>query len=232
MRAHEIIDHISESEHDTPRSQHIFDTLESKGYVKLGSGADATVWARDAETVIKIIMPDSGAARDAASRTFYKFYDFCQQHPDLDCLPRFHKIGGVHHSTFRVDGVTYLQTAMERLQPLEQDSQRTALVWLLSDLATKNMSWKSAWRKCQDPYAWSNWDDSEAVTVDDIMGYIDEQDSRDRAEWAVLYSVMRLLYHRGRINKMGWDLHTENVMLRGDTLVIVDPWFHITTDEL
>jgi len=232
MRAHEIISHITEAEHDTHRSQHIFDTLESKGYVKLGSGADATVWARDAETVIKIIMPDSGAARDSASRTFYRFYDFCQKHRDLDCLPRFHKIGGVHHSTFEVDGVTYLQTAMERLQPLEQDSQRTALVWLLSDLATKNMSWKAAWRKCQDPYAWNNWDDSEAVTVDDIMGYIDEQDERDRLGWAVLYSVMRLLYHRGRINKHGWDLHTENVMLRGDTLVIVDPWFNAEVEAL
>lgn len=228
MRAHQF----TEAEAGTHRSKHIFDTLESKGYSKLGSGADATVWARDAETVIKIIMPDGPAARDAASRTFFKFYEFCQQHPNLDCLPRFHKIGGVHHSTFEVDGVTYIQTAMERLQPLEQDSQRTALVWLLSDLATKNMSWRDAWDHCGDPHSWVNWDDSEAVTVDDIMVYIDEQDERDRAEWAVLYSVMRLLYHRGKINKMGWDLHTENVMLRGDTLVIVDPWFHITTNEL
>jgi len=37
---------------------------------------------------------------------------------------------------------------------------------------------------------------------------------------------MSLLYNTGRINKIGWDLHTENVMQRSDgTLVIIDPWF-------
>jgi hypothetical protein len=230
MRASEF---TTEAETGTHRAEHIFDTLADKGYVRLGSGADATVWARDAHTVIKIIMPDGvGAARDGASRTFYRFYDFCQSHRDLDCLPRFHKIGGVHHSTFTVDDVDYIQIAMERLQPLEQDSQRTALVWMFSDLSAKNVSWDDAWERIQDPHAWSHWDDSTAVTVEDIMVYIDEQDHGDRAEWAVLYNVMRLLYHRGRINKMGWDLHTENVMLRGDTLVIVDPWFNALTDDL
>jgi hypothetical protein len=226
MRAHEF---ITDAEHDTHRSRHIFDTLTNKGYTKLGSGADATVWARDGETVIKIIMPDEGGARDAASRTFYKFYDFCQSHSDLDCLPRFHRIGGEHHSVFTVDDVDYVQIAMERLQPLEQDSQRTALVWMFSDLATKNMSWERAWDHIQDPYTWQHWDDSDAVTVEDIMVYIDEQSDQDVAQWGVLYSVMRLLYHKGKINKMGWDLHTENVMLRDDTLVIVDPWFNTLT---
>lgn len=229
MRAHEF---ITEAETDTHRAQHIFDTLESKGYVRLGSGADATVWARDAATVIKIIMPDEGAARDGASRTFYRFYEFCQDHRDLDCLPRFHRIGGVHHSTFTVDGVDYLQIAMERLQPLEQYSPRTALVWMLSDLSAKNVSWEDALHYMQDPLEWEDWDESGAVSIEDIISWIDALDDAELAEWAVLYNTMRLLYHRGRINRMGWDLHTENAMLRGDTVVIVDPWFNMTTDEL
>jgi hypothetical protein len=37
---------------------------------------------------------------------------------------------------------------------------------------------------------------------------------------------MKLLYQSGKINKFGWDLHTENVMQRSNgELVIVDPWF-------
>ena len=37
---------------------------------------------------------------------------------------------------------------------------------------------------------------------------------------------MRLVYATGRINKVGWDLHTENVMMRKNgELVIIDPWF-------
>lgn len=224
MRSHQFI-RVREAEDDTPRAQHIFDTLREKGYVQLGSGVDATVWARDAHSVIKIIMPKGEEARESSARTFYRFYDFCQSHTDLECLPRFYKIGGVHHSTFKVDGVTYVQIAMERLQPLEQDSQRTALVWLLSDLATKNVKWEEALRRCKDPYSWIHWDEEEAVSIEDILTYIDEWDDRERLEWAVLYNTMRLLYHRGRINREGWDLHTENVMLRGDTLVITDPWF-------
>jgi hypothetical protein len=40
-----------------------------------------------------------------------------------------------------------------------------------------------------------------------------------------------MLYHTGSINKIGWDLHTENVMQRKDgTLVIIDPWFAINED--
>ena len=41
-----------------------------------------------------------------------------------------------------------------------------------------------------------------------------------------LYTVMQLLYSAGKINKFGWDLHTANVMQRGNGQpVIIDPWF-------
>lgn len=44
--------------------------------------------------------------------------------------------------------------------------------------------------------------------------------------YATLFTVMKLLYQSGRINKFGWDLHTENVMQRSNgQLVIIDPWF-------
>lgn len=37
-----------------------------------------------------------------------------------------------------------------------------------------------------------------------------------------------MLYKTGQINKIGWDLHTENVMhRRNGQLVIIDPWFNI-----
>ena len=48
---------------------------------------------------------------------------------------------------------------------------------------------------------------------------------QERLKYEVLFKLMTLLYHTGRINKVGWDLHTENAMMRGDTIVITDPWF-------
>ena len=47
-----------------------------------------------------------------------------------------------------------------------------------------------------------------------------------KSEYQLLYIVMELLYRTGKINKMFWDLHTENAMQRQDgTIVIIDPWF-------
>ena len=64
---------------------------------------------------------------------------------------------------------------------------------------------------------------------DDIAKTLQYIKSLDNIGWAklqILYQLMVILYHTGRINKFGWDLHTGNVMKRKDgTMVITDPWF-------
>lgn len=218
MRLHDF----TEAERDTPNAREIAATLSRAGYKKLGSGADATVWAKDEDTVIKILMPDSGG--DAAVNAFMKFYEFSQQHQDLPCLPKFREIGGAHHAPFMIGDTAYTQIAMERLYPIPSGSFKEAMVWILSDLATSRITWEQALSIISKESTWEGFPYPEKIEA--VLRTIDQWDDRDRVEYELLFTVMQMLYATGRINKMGWDLHTENVMQRKNgTLVIIDPWF-------
>jgi hypothetical protein len=223
MRAKEF----TEAESDTPNARKIESTLTRAGYKKLGSGVDATVWSKDEDTVIKILMPDSGG--DSATKTFMKFYEFSQQHQNVPCLPKFREIGGVHHAPFMIGDTEYTQIAMERLYPIPSGSFEEAVVWILSDLATQRTTWERVLQIVSDEATWEGFAYPDKVAA--VLRTIDQWDDRDRAEYGLLFTVMQLLYTTGRINKMGWDLHTENVMQRKNgSLVIVDPWFADTGD--
>lgn len=224
MRAHEI---TTEAEVGTANAKAIAAKLAAAGYKKLGSGADATVWAKDEANVIKILMPADAANTAGATRTFMKFYDFCQQHQNVSCLPKFQEIGGTHHAAFTIGDRTYTQIAMERLNPIPSGSLEEAMVWILSDFATQQNPWEQVIAHIRDASTWEGFAYPEKV--EKVLAAIEQWDDHDRAEYQLLFMVMQMLYATGRINKMGWDLHTENVMMRKDgTLVIVDPWFAST----
>lgn len=214
----------SEAEEGTPESKEIVNTLKKAGYKQLGSGSEATVWAKDESSVIKIIMPDEGEDRTVAANTFYKFYEFCQQNSQYENLPKFIDIGGQHHATFKIGDKEYIQVAMERLYPIPTNTYPEAMVWMLSDFASKRAPWDKVYEKLLDPHTWINWEGPQSP--EDITEYVDSLDEMSLIKYKVLYMLMTVLYHTGNINKLGWDLHTENVMQRKDgTLVIVDPWF-------
>jgi hypothetical protein len=219
---------ILEVASDTPE-QKIVDTLQDAGYTMLGRGADASVWTKDESTVIKIIMPDSSDDITFAARTFYKFYEFCQKFDNFDCLPKFVSIGGRHHTTFMLDGRQFIQIAMEKLHPIPEDTFKEAMVWILSDCASNGMTWRQALLTVRKEETWEHWT---GLMYGEILHDLSMLSRKEVQEYAVLYSMMRLLYHTGRINKLGWDLHTENVMQRKDgTLVIIDPWFASETSK-
>ncbi len=224
-------DYISEAETGTKNAKQIASTLKKAGYKKLGSGADATVWSKEESSVIKIIMPEDGEDADSATKTFIKFYEFCQQHKDIKCLPKFVEIQGSGYSSFELGGKEYLQISMEKLRPLKRNTFEEMMVWILSDFATKDVQWEDVKREIADPSTWGFrngkwiWAGFFKKMPDMLKDRIGEA-SFDK-EYKILFMVMRLLYVTGRINKVGWDLHTENVMQRSDgTLVIVDPWFN------
>lgn len=203
----------------TPEGKQIVNKFKQAGYKMIGQGADATVWTKDATTVTKIIMPDNPADMTVATKAFHEFYNFVQQHSNLENLPKFREI-----STFKIGDKEFTQVVMEKLLPLKHGSFEEALVWQLSDLATKKISWQQAFKIMSQPETWKHFDPP--PTVQQIIQYVKYMDQRTYLEYNVLFSLMTLLYHTGRINKAGWDLHTANVMRRKNgTLVIVDPWF-------
>lgn len=195
-------------------------TMQKAGYKKLGSGADASVYAKDAGTVIKILMPETGKMA-AAERTFLEFYNFVQKLQGVPNLPRFYKIQGQHYAKFNIDGEEFYQIAMEQLYPIKEGSLEEGMVWQLADYAVKNISWENVYRELQDPEQWKAWHDPDKF-VNAVRNFTDKQ----KHDYAYLFTLMQLLYRTGQAKKLFWDLHTANMMQRADgTLVVVDPWY-------
>ena len=221
---------IDEAESGTANARQIFKTLKKSGYKKLGSGADATVWSKDEGSVLKIIMPEEGEDASAAVKTFLEFYNFCKAHKNIKCLPRFNEIGGEGHAKFEINGKEYLQVSMEKLKPIKRNTIEELMVWILSDFATKNIDWKDVLPQLTEPRTWA-FSNRMGKSMPEKLKDISKTPEFYR-EYGLLFTVMRLLYVTGKINKAGWDLHTENVMQRSDgTLVIVDPWFNIEENK-
>lgn len=212
----------NEAEEDTPEAKHIVNTLKKAGYSQLGSGADATVWIKDAGSVLKIIMPESKDITPAAF-TFKKFYEFCMQHQDLACLPKFIPIQGQAYSEFTLGGKNYMQISMEQLYPLKKNSFSEGIVWFFSDYVASGADWDKVNKDLSNPKEWTAYNTRVANNYANTFAKLS---STQKAELQLLYTVMQLLYQTGKINKMYWDLHTENAMQRKDgAIVIIDPWF-------
>ncbi len=213
---------VEEAEEGTPEAKQIVSTLKKAGYKQLGSGADATVWMKDAGQIIKIVMPESEDITQAAF-TFKKFFEFCLQHQDLACLPKFIPIQGQAYSEFSLGGKNYMQISMEQLYPFKNDSFDQGIVWFFSDYVSNNVKWEKVDEELKWPSTWYSFNSKFANRYTDAW---ESLNVNKKAEYQLLYTVMQLLYRTGKINKMFWDLHTENAMLRKDgTIVIIDPWF-------
>ena len=225
MRAIDFVTEYEGAGTPTENSKAIFAKLQSLGYEKLGSGADATVWTKDENHVIKILMPRRSLPSDItnAEKGFMSFYEFCKAHPELPNLPRFVDIGGQGHTVFEINGTPYRQISMERLQRMKTGSFEESLVWLLSDLAKYRAPWSNIVSLLKKPETWASNPDMANMPKLVASGLADPVVNK---QYGILYLTMRRLYHEGLKSGLGWDLHTENVMQRQDgTLVIIDPYF-------
>ena len=217
MRANDFL--TEDSQRDQMYDQ-VATKLEKAGYTELGSGAEAIVWTKDSGSVIKIILPEDETNNQAVN-TFKLFVDFCISNSKYSNLPRIKQIEDTSTKFLKELGLTFV--TMERLQPIKNGSFEEAMIWILSDLSANNITWNQAWRQINDERTWESYSE---MAPESILRILDDLDPKDKLEYEILFKLMTVLYHKGRINKMGWDLHTENVMQRSDgTLVIVDPWF-------
>jgi len=219
---------IAEAETHTAESDLIVNSLKKAGYKMLGQGADATVWSKEQGQIVKIIMPDEEST-DAAA-TFKAFYEFCRAHQDLECLPKFYASEGQPYLEFKLGGKTYTQVTMEQLRHLRRNTFAEAMAYMLSEYCTENIPWNQVVERLSEIETWNrNGEFSDLAAK--LAPRVQRMTKIESAKFSVLYSVMKLLYLTGRINRYGWDLHTENIMQRQDgTLVITDPWFSIFKD--
>lgn len=212
---------LIEAESGTKNVSAINKKFKEAGYKKIGSGADSTVWAKDEGSVIKMLMPED--SNSMAEKVFLEFYNFVRSNPNLPNLPKFLESA----QTMDINGKSYTFVAMERLQHLKRGSIDEAMVWILSDFAIKKMSWEAVLKELANPKTWEYWDGP--PSVEKILQIVQTMDEKVSSRYSILYKLMTLLYHTGRINKLDWDLHTENVMKRADgSLVVIDPWFALS----
>ena len=216
-----VKDNLDEAEVATKNSNEIWKQLKAAGYHHVGSGADATVFAKDDSHVIKILMPEDAGSK--AEQVFRKFYEFSMAHQDLPCVPRFNEV-----NTIDINGKDYTQIEMERLSPIEKGGFLQGMIWLLSDYVSKNTPWSTVESELTDGHPWyffsPNYSGTFARTWQSILE--NPASKKTYSMYKQLYTVMQLLYSTGNINKFGWDLHTANVMQRGNGQpVIIDPWF-------
>jgi len=212
---------IDEAEVATKNSNEIWRQLKAAGYHHVGSGADATVFAKDDSHVIKILMPEDAGSK--AEQVFRKFYEFSMSHQDLPCVPRFNEV-----NTIDINGKDYTQIEMERLSPIEKGGFLQGMIWLLSDYVNGNKPWSTVENELTNGHPWyffsPNYSGTFARTWQSILE--NPASKKTYSMYKQLYTVMQLLYSTGNINKFGWDLHTANVMQRsGGQPVIIDPWF-------
>ncbi len=217
---------LNEYEQNTDNSKQIFAKLQQLGYKKLGGGQDATVWSKDENSVIKILMPSTH--KEEAEKGFLFFYDICKENQSNPHLPKFIDIGGAHHTVFELNGVPYRQIAMERLSPIKSGSFEELLVWNLSDLATiAFIKWKDVLKQLTSPSGWAGAERTRISTnMPALVKNKFQTEPNFEEEIHNLFSTMQDLQLQGKQHGLGWDLHTENIMQRKDgTLVIVDPYF-------
>jgi len=211
-----------------PAFKEIVGHLKSLGYEHIGSGADARVWAKEASYVIKILMPNK--PNGAAEHVFKKFYEFCESNPTLTCLPVFNEV-----NTIDIAGEDYVQIDMERLSPIAKFSFEEAVIWYFSDFVQAQDPWNAVDYALGLPDTWEDYfgtrkDKTKLATnfanAWQSLSGSDGANPQKLQELKTLYKVLSMLYSTGKINKFGWDVHTENVMQRGNgELVITDPWF-------
>lgn len=199
----------------------IVSQFKSAGYKKIGQGIDAMVFKKDDSHVAKIIFPRETTHMDLALRTFMEFYNFCKNNPSKH-LPKFSELNEVE-----VDGEVFTQIIMEKLNSIPNGSVEEAMVWILSDIASKDhIKWKSAVSFLSNEDFWDEYkeDVPAAAKPKNIVVHFKQNETI----YEQLYNLMKFLYKTGKAKQMGWDLHTENVMQRKDgTLVIVDPWMMV-----
>ena len=214
---------IDEAEVGTPNAKEIANQLKAAGYSNVGSGADSTVWAKDENYIIKILMPEDLGTK--AEQVFRKFYEFAMSHQDLACVPRFNEV-----NTVDINGKDYTQIEMERLAPIEKGTFMEGVVWFFSDFCQAQEAWDNVDRAMGLLDTWEGYPytkNSKSIANIYISQWQDLMyDKKAYSMYRQLYNVMKLLYNTGTINKFGWDLHTENVMQRKNGQpVIIDPWF-------
>ena len=178
-------------------------------YKPAGQGGDQSTWLAPDGSILKIFGTQRGQQGITGDhKMFIAWYKYANAHKTNPFMPKF-----FGWETFKVDHEdldknvvphTYIQYKMERLSPITD--QNTQNILDLMDIQVEK-----GW-----PYA------RFIALVDRTLG----PKITDTMEPLIktLYPLVEELNRIAKKNGWGLDAHADNYMMRGNQLVIVDPW--------
>ena len=204
--------------------------LQSKGYKKLGSGADQVVFLEPGSGLILKIFGtsrgNSGSSSELtnAQKSFKTFYELSKADPDNEFLPNI-----MGYEPFMWGGKPYLQIRMERLFEFNSRSVKNwneVLADMADDIDEGGMDFDDFWSEATKPVSknlpvWKQIrSTTRQETMQQVIMHVGEEGLKK------LWDTVVMLKKVAQKNNYRLDLHQRNFMLGSDsTPVISDPFF-------
>ena len=173
------------------------------GYKSAGEGGDQTTWIGPDGNILKIFGTHEGQTGFTADhKMFSAWVKYCETHADNPYIPRFTDWASFEYP--KGSGQKYLQIKMEKLSPIRNKTVQAILDY---------MKW--AVERGQ------SLDDLKATMAQKVGQKVLQSNLlADPTLWNTVSNINAI----GAKHSWGLDLHADNYMMRGQQVVIVDPW--------
>ena len=201
MRLYEFDQSISELSYTDPG---IRKHLTGMGYKPSGEGGDQTTWTAPDGSILKIFGTQEGQqGLTGDHRMFQAWANYCKTHAGNPFIP--HYSGWKEFEFPQGSGQTYLQIKMESLKEIHDEKIKDLLDQI--DWAVMKGRTYAAFQSIVSQKMGMKFATTNPLVKD-----------------PALFNTVVELNKLG--NKHGWglDLHGDNYMMRGNQVVIVDPW--------
>lgn len=177
--------------------------LLSLKYKPAGEGGDQTTWQAPDGSILKIFGTQSEQQGETEDHRMFKFWaNYAKKNAANPYMPRFSAWAQFEFP--QGSGQQYLQIKMERLSPITDKNTQDILDQLEMQVE-KGWSYSKFLNLIR-------WKLGPEIT--------DSNPAMDPKLYALVQKLDKIALSRG----WGLDIHADNYMMRGNQLVIVDPW--------
>lgn len=189
--------------------------LKAAGYRKIGDGVDSTVWSKNKSEIVKVVAPTNPNDLKTSTKMAKDFFKFCKQMNSIH-LPVFTKFVNSPVEEVIINRKKSVLISMERLDKLNKTN-----IYLYYQMSNElDKTWLEFVKFLESLGNAKDKEDKGAFETWSKM----KDDSVKVSKAKEFFDVMKKTYLKGESLGYLWDLHTDNMMMRGDVPVIVDPW--------
>ncbi len=189
--------------------------VEKHGWHILGTGAEAVVAEHPQKAyVLKIFDTDS---------RYEAFVEFVRYHATNPHLPKFSRY------VKRVPGTEFSYVRMEKLRPTtprtlaNKYAPHIAYMIILSDVVHRNLVGDNVAEALKNRLVQLGYTVADLKRKDTQEEVLEALGGWPPADWQEV--VSELSEYSEEADTGNWDLHAENFLVRGNTLVIADPFY-------